>query len=208
METNSMVTPILLTNHLQRRTRLAWWITQIGSPPILGITGAVVIGEEINTPTGWWQIGLYTIFILLLPVGYILWLLQRGEVSDFNLRVRQERIKPMRMSLITAVCGWGILTLLAAPPLLLALATANLAQSLLYFLITLRWKISIHAAVAAGLALLTWHIWGAVALPMVASVPIIAWSRVYLQRHTVAQTIAGTAVGTIVLLLTLILYGV
>ena len=207
MEANSTFTPILLPDDAQLRTRLAWWITQIGSPPVLGITGAVVIGVGINTPMGWWQTGLYAVLTLLLPVVYILWLLRRGDVSDFHLRRREERIKPMRMSLITAVFGWGILALLVAPPLLLAMAVANLVQAFLYFVITLRWKISIHAAVASALAVLTWHIWGVLALPVMVSVPLIAWSRIHLRRHTVAQTVAGTAVGAAILMLSLLLHG-
>lgn len=207
MEANSSLTPLLLADARPRRARLAWWVTQVGSPPVLGLAGAIVLGQAINTPAGWQQLGVYVALTWLLPLAYIVWLLRRGEVSDFNMQTRAERLKPMRMNLATAVLGWLILTLMAAPPLLLALAAANLAQSLLYLFITIRWKISIHAAIAAALATLTWHIWGAAALPVTAAVPLIAWSRVYLRRHTAAQTVAGAAVGSCVLVLSLAWYG-
>lgn len=188
-------------------TRLAWWVTQIGSPPILGLIAGLIVAASSGQPAGWWQMGLYTLLTLLLPLAYIFWLLRRGEISDFHMPLRQERLKPMGMSLATAVCGWLLLLRLAAPPLLLALATANLLQSFLYALITLRWKISIHAAVAAALATLSWHIWGSAVFPLAAGVPLVAWSRVYLRRHTVAQTVVGTAVGAGILLLALYLHG-
>ncbi len=207
MEANSSLTPLLLADTRPHRARLAWWVTQLGSPPVLGLVGAIALGQAVNTPAGWQQLGIYVALTWLLPLAYIVWLLRRGEVSDFNMQARAERLKPMRMSLATAILGWLILTFMAAPPLLLALAAANLAQSSLYLFITMRWKISIHAAIAAALATLTWHIWGAVALPMTAVVPLIAWSRVCLRRHTVAQTIAGMAVGTCVLALALAWYG-
>lgn len=190
-----------------RLSRLAWWVTQVGSPPVLGLVGALLIAAVTGWPVGWWQMGLYLLLTLLLPLGYIVWLLRRGEITDFHMQVRQERLKPMGMGLATAVLGWLLLLRLAAPPLPLALATANLAQSLLYLLITLRWKISIHTAVAAGLATLTWHLWGSTALPLLAGVPLVAWSRIYLRRHTLGQTVAGTAVGAVVFLLALLLHG-
>jgi membrane-associated phospholipid phosphatase len=62
------------------------------------------------------------------------------------------------------------------------------------FGITLWWKISVHSAAAAGVATLIWSLIGAT-LPLLAGVVIIAWSRVRLRRHTVAQTIAGAALG-------------
>ncbi len=43
----------------------------------------------------------------------------------------------------------------------------------------------------------------AIAPPFVAAVPIVAWARVRLRRHTVAQTVAGVAVGGIGLALAL-----
>ncbi len=188
-------------------TRLAWWVTQIGSPPVLGLVAGLIAAGSSGQPAGWWQMGLYIVLTLLLPLAYILWLMRHGEISDFHMPLRQERLKPMRVSLATAVCGWLLLLRLAAPPLLLALATANLLQSFLYALITLRWKISIHAAVAGALAMLGWYIWGSMVFPLAAGVPLIAWSRVYLRRHTVAQTVAGTAVGAGILLLALLLHG-
>lgn len=210
MKAETPFAPLLLPERVTYRPqlqRLAYWISQIGSPPLLGFVGALVIGQRLGTAVGWWQVGLYASLTLLLPLAYIFWLLRRGLVSDFHLPRREERLKPMRLSLVTAVIGWLLLFRLAAPPLLLALSLANLGQSLLYFGITRYWKISIHTAVAAGLAVLVWHTWGLLAWPLLAAVPLVAWSRVYLRRHTVAQTVAGVGVGAFVLLLSLLWHG-
>jgi hypothetical protein len=40
---------------------------------------------------------------------------------------------------------------------------------------------------------------GGAATPLVMTVPLVAWSRVHLQRHTLAQTAAGALLGTIIL---------
>ncbi|NUT94607.1 MAG: phosphatase PAP2 family protein, partial [Saccharothrix sp.] len=60
------------------------------------------------------------------------------------------------------------------------------------------WKISVHAAVASGaLAVLvvTFGWWTLVFSPAVA---LVAWSRVALRDHTVAQVVGGVAMGLVV----------
>ncbi len=145
---------------------------------------------------------------LLLPFGFVLWLLRQGKVSDYNLTKREERFWPMVVSTTGALVGWAVLSQMQAPTLLLALAATNLAQSATYFLITLRWKVSIHSAVAAGLAVLGSAVAGNTVWALVLAVPLVAWSRVVLRRHTIAQTVVGAAIGSLFLAIALAIYGV
>lgn len=188
--------------------RIAWWITQIGSPPVLGLVGILLVGFALEMSQIWAQLLLYASLSLLLPFGFVLWLLQQGKVSDYNLTRREDRFWPMVVSMASALFGWVVLRQMSAPALLLALATANLAQSVTYFFITLRWKVSIHSAVAAGLAVLASATAGGTVWALVLAVPLIAWSRVVLRRHTVAQTVVGAAIGSLFLAFALLLYGV
>ena len=112
------------------------------------------------------------------------------------------------VSMASALVGWVVLSQMQAPALLLALAATNLAQSVTYFLITLRWKVSIHSAVAAGLAVLGGAVAGGPVWALILTVPLIAWSRVVLRRHTLAQTIVGAAIGSFFLAIALAIYGV
>jgi membrane-associated phospholipid phosphatase len=48
----------------------------------------------------------------------------------------------------------------------------------------------VHCATAAAFSTLMLHLSGT-ALPLLVGVPILAWSRVQLRRHTAAQTAAG-----------------
>ena len=188
--------------------RVAWWITQIGSPPVLGLVGILLVGTALGFAQNWPFLLFYTGLALLLPLGFVLWLLHQGKVSDYNLTKREERFWPMVVSMSTALVGWLVLSQLHAPTLLLALAATNLAQSVTYFLITLRWKVSIHSAVAAGLAVLGSAVAGGTVWPLMLAVPLIAWSRVVLRRHTLAQTVVGAAIGSLFLAIALALYGV
>ncbi|NLE46614.1 MAG: phosphatase PAP2 family protein, partial [Chloroflexi bacterium] len=104
--------------------------------------------------------------------------------------------------LFTSACGigaWLLLLIGAAPRPLIVLGGALLVETLIIFVITLRWKISVHCAAAAGAATLVWSLIGT-PLPLIVGVPLIAWSRLRLQRHTLAQVVAGSVVGMAIFL--------
>ena len=72
-----------------------------------------------------------------------------------------------------------------------------LIQILLVFLITLKWKISGHCTSAAGLSFLAIALYGEAVIPLTLIIPVIAWSRIRLGRHTLYQTIAGSFLGAV-----------
>jgi membrane-associated phospholipid phosphatase len=69
------------------------------------------------------------------------------------------------------------------------------AFAVLLLLITLRWKISGHSIAIASLAILVIHVMGQNFLPALLAIPLVAWARIRIRRHTLAQTIAGAALG-------------
>lgn len=79
-----------------------------------------------------------------------------------------------------------------------ALVVAMLATLLAILAVTTRWKISVHTAVSGGavaLLALTYGPW-----PLVGGVLVVlvGWSRVRLRDHTLAQALAGAALGAAV----------
>jgi membrane-associated phospholipid phosphatase len=103
--------------------------------------------------------------------------------------------------------AWFLLNVGGAPTPLPRIAGAYLAQTTLILLITLRWKISVHTATAAGVTVAVWQTLGSIAVPFALTLPLIIWSRVKLGRHTLGQTLAGTALGASVFLTALLLGG-
>lgn len=189
-----------------RLSTFAYWVSQIGSPPLTGAVAVLLVTYALATNAAWGWAGFYLLATILLPCLYIIWLVRKGHVSDFHLPIREERIRPLLFSLTTAVAAWGILSQAAAPAPLRMLAGVNVIQAIIFFLITLRWKISLHTATAAIMAQLALAFLGTSALPLTVSVPLIAWSRVHLQRHTVAQTIGGACLGIAILTPALLWY--
>jgi membrane-associated phospholipid phosphatase len=64
--------------------------------------------------------------------------------------------------------------------------------------ITLWWKISVHAAIAAGAATVLLLVFGLALLVVWPLVALIAWSRVQVGDHTPAQVLAGIALGIVI----------
>ena len=64
--------------------------------------------------------------------------------------------------------------------------------------ITLVWKISVHAAVAAGAVVVLVLAVGPALLVLAPLVALSAWARVQLEDHTPAQVAGGAAVGATV----------
>jgi membrane-associated phospholipid phosphatase len=125
---------------------------------------------------------------------YLIWLRHRGLVTDLDVQVRKQRMRPMIFMLVCGGVTWLALALGAAPAQMVFLAGVIWLQMIVIFGITLCWKISVHCATAAGVATMVWVLLGT-PLPLLVGVPIVAWSRVRLRRHTLMQTIAGSLLG-------------
>jgi membrane-associated phospholipid phosphatase len=143
---------------------------------------------------------VYAFLAILLPVFYLVWLVRGGKVTDLDVQLREQRIRPMVVTVSCAGLAWGVLLLGGAPLQMVVLAGALCVQMAIVFAITLYWKISVHCAAAAGAATVTWFLLGTL-FPLLIGVPLVAWSRVRLGRHTLAQTIAGTFLGLSIFLI-------
>jgi membrane-associated phospholipid phosphatase len=139
---------------------------------------------------------------ILTPFLYLLWLLHRGLVADLDVQRREQRTRPLIFTLACGGLAWIVLAAGRAPWLMSVLAGQLWLQTLLIFVITLYWKISVHCTTAAAVATLVWSLFGT-PLPLLVGVPLIAWSRVRQRRHTLAQTIAGSLLGIAMTLVTL-----
>ena len=139
-----------------------------------------------------------------LPMLLILLLKFFGVIKDTGLNSRTERFIPYVISIATlGLTGW-FLSSRGAPLWLVMFFVGGALIGLVNLAINFRWKISAHAAGAAGvLALLvklaheglqipgtfTWLVIWAAITGLLGSV------RIYLDRHTLGQVLAGYGVG-------------
>ena len=185
---------------------LARIVSYLFTPPLLGLVGIILVGQAIGTPTGWrWSI----FFILansLPPLLYIFWKLYTAEITDFHLQLREQRMKPLAITLISAIIAFVVMTLGRAPVVLGIFALAWVFQASFILGITNWWKISGHASGITNLVIFLWIVYGSVLAPMFLTVPLVGWARLRLRRHSLAQVLAGTLAGAVFMWGTLVIF--
>ncbi len=178
--------------------RAAEIISAVFSPPVLGIAMIAIAAGATGRADAWAWAGIPLALNVLAPILYLLWLHRWGFVSDLDVQRREERARPLLFTLVSMLAAAVILWRMAAPSLLLGISIAQLLQTALALTITLRWKISMHGAASAAWLTLLFFVAGWAASPALLALPLVAWSRVHLGRHTPAQTVAGAALGSLV----------
>ena len=179
---------------------LAKIISSLFSPPLMVTAGLLFLAQQLGTGAVGWV--LFQIILgILIPVIYIVMQVQQGVITDFHMRVREQRIRPMILSLVCAAGAWLVMKTYGAPFALLAFGGIALLQAAFMLLVTFRWKISGHSMTVAGMAVFLVGVFGLPTAPLLLSIPLVAWARVRLSRHDRMQTLAGTAAGVIFTLL-------
>lgn len=178
-----------------RRWKVAYWTSQIVSPPVVAVIAIAICALAARTHTGWMWALLYTVCTVLIPSAYVVYQVKRGTITDFHMERREERIRPLLLTLACAGLAWWVLWAWDTPRPLRLFAAVNGLQTLLFLLLTMRWKVSMHTAAISGFSVLLVNFFGLSALSLSISVPVVAWSRVHMRRHTIGQTIGGVLLG-------------
>ncbi|MDM8529452.1 phosphatase PAP2 family protein, partial [Anaerolineales bacterium HSG24] len=131
----------------------------------------------------------------------ILWLVRVGYLQDFYMPRRSKRLRPL-IFLIT----WLLICLVEIRYWQAPLATEIVLLFTLMLtgtmsLITLFWKISFHVATISTAFVALVIVVGLKAWPVLLLIPLTAWSRVRLQRHTPHQVLMGCLIGILIALL-------
>jgi membrane-associated phospholipid phosphatase len=189
-----------LAQPIPRRLRLARLVGELLSPPPILVVLALVVAWA-STPTSGMAVlwgGIAALFASVLPYAIILRGVRRGRLSDKNLSVRAERIRFAVVAITSVLLGLALLAALDAPAAMVALLASIAVGVACGWVITLWWKVSVHAAIAAGAATVLLLVFGPALLAAWPLVAVIAWSRVQVGDHTPAQVLAGVALGIVV----------
>lgn len=170
-------------------------VTEIFSPAIL--VSVLLILQPLLTPGVTWPQALVSFaFVTGMPYVVLLWMKQRGKVTDHHVGVRQQRAPVFIMAGISMVIGAAMLLALDAPFRLFSEIGAIFLGLVVCLLANLVWKLSVHSAVATyvALALLAPLAPVGPALALVVAA-VVGWSRILLKDHTPTQVLAGQVVG-------------
>ncbi|CDR10457.1 phosphatase PAP2 family protein [Streptomyces iranensis] len=177
-------------------SRTARVITDTLAPANLVIAILLIIGWHSTgslTGLGWGL--LAALFCGGIPFTIILFGVKRGSWTDKHIRHRHQRAIPLLATMVSVLTGIGLLVTLDGPREVLALVLAMLAGLALTIAVTVWWKVSVHTAVASGVAVVMTIAYGLQMTPLFLAVALIGWSRVALRDHTPAQTVVGAFVG-------------
>jgi membrane-associated phospholipid phosphatase len=189
-----------LAQRLPGRLRLARLVGELLSPPPILVVLALVVAWD-GSPTPGMAIvwgGTAAVFASVLPYALILRGVRRGQLSDKNISLRHQRIRFGVVAITSILTGLAVLAAFDAPAELVALLASVAVGVACGWVITLWWKISVHAAIAAGAATVLLLVFGTALLVIWPLVALIGWSRVRVGDHTPAQVLAGVALGVVV----------
>jgi membrane-associated phospholipid phosphatase len=181
-------------------TKLARAVTEIFAPAVL-VTALLLLLGWHSTHWSWSGLGYgatAALFESLLPFLFILSRVRSGRITDHHIGDRRQRLVPLIVGLGSVAVGFAVLTLAHARRELIAGVVAGFVGLLVAAVVNHFWKMSVHAAVAAGSVVIcaeVFHGWPLFALPLVA---LVGWSRVRLKDHTVGQVLVGAVVGALV----------
>lgn len=146
-------------------------------------------------------------FYFIIPVGNVIILFLFGKVKDLDLSNRKERIEPLLVTMISIICG-TIISYFLGNKLVFSFSLLILIILIVNFIITLKWKISLHAAVNVVGCLTVNYFFQWQFFILFLTLPLVFWARLFLKKHTVMQLIAGFVINGLLFLLFLYLLNV
>jgi membrane-associated phospholipid phosphatase len=189
-----------LAQPIPRRLRVARLVGELLSPPPILVAVALAVAWVSSSTRAmavvWGTIA--ALFASVLPYALILRGVRQGRLSNRNISLRKQRIRFGGVAIASILFGLAVLAALDAPAEMVALLASIAVGVAGGWVVTLWWKISVHAAIAAGAATVLTLVFGPALLAVWPLVALIAWSRVQVGDHTPAQVLAGVALGIVV----------
>lgn len=174
------------------RGRWAEVVSEVGGPAPLFTVMLLEVGLRSGAvlPTL-----LAAVTMGVLPYAVTVWLARAGKVSDRFVKDRRQRTPILLGTLVIFLSGAVALWAFGAPSELRAFVAVGTGGLLTVTVITLFWKVSVHATLAAlfaGIQVVLFGAWGALGLAVLAGV---LWARYHVRAHSISQLVAGTALG-------------
>ena len=178
------------------RIRFARLVSNILAPVTISIPAVLLVAfyDAQSLASALFYTSVTLFFLSFGPMLYIIIGVRLGKFSDVDVSRRKERIRPFLFGLASVLAGLVTLVLIKAPKNLQTLLIITAVSCIVMLVITLWWKISIHASSLAGTVTFLTALYGVIVLPAFLLVVLVSWSRVVLRRHTVAQVVAGALV--------------
>ena len=134
-------------------------------------------------------------FSTLLPIITFLILKNRNLISDFNATKKEERLLPMSFGALFFLIGFIILREMNTPKLIQGIMFCGMINTILAWLITKYWKISIHAISLSSSVTIFWIFGHEYLIVSLGLFLILTLARLFANAHNLLQIIAGLILG-------------
>ena len=184
--------------------------TDILNPFLLSCIVLVLLAlESTATAAEAVKWALICLALSVFPVfAVVIYLVRRKKLDGIFIKTRRQRSGIYILAIGCAIIGCIVLVLLEAPELLLATFVSGLSAVLLYMVINLYWKISLHTAFITASVTVLIIVYGGAAAGAVVLVPLVAWARVALGLHTRAQVVVGVLLSLAIVTVVFYLFGI
>ncbi len=136
-------------------------------------------------------------FGCVLPIISIVVLLKKNMISDFYATERSERFIPFLTTIFSYLLGTIYLIIIQAPGPITALMACYMVNGIILALITLKWKISIHASGVTSPITALVYLLGMRLAPLFVLVLPVIWARLELNAHSKMQLTVGALLSTV-----------
>lgn len=171
-------------------------ISRVFEPIVLFIFILVMVFVRAHLPAGtvFWQSAIILFVILLPPLLLLIRALKKKKISNWDMSDRRERAGALVVFLLFFAFGIFLLFLFRES-IITQFFLYMFVVFLVFFLVTLRYKMSGHLTGAAIwiVCVSSWFGWNMALLCLI--LPLLCWSRVTLKRHTIGQVLLGSMFG-------------
>lgn len=178
------------------RKRLARIISAAMNAPLIALLTFIplILSQMVASPLP--LIVITTFFVAVLPLLSTYYLVRRGIIPDIYASDRTTRTEPFLWAMSSYLMGVTVLLYFHAPFVVTALMACYFVNAIVMLLISLYWKISIHAVGVTGpITALVFQL-GARMLPFFLLMLPLAWARIELKAHNKKQVAAGAIISS------------
>ncbi|HEV3098890.1 MAG TPA: hypothetical protein VGY75_04170 [Candidatus Udaeobacter sp.] len=174
----------------------ARWISWIGHPLVfISLSVGIIIALRLANRAGL-ALSLTLLATVILPMALLLFRgLQSGRWSDPDVSIHAERVRFYPGAISISAVAVIVLLLSRAPGFALRGATMTLFLLIMAALINFRIKLSLHALFAFYSAVILFVVSPVIGTVAFALALLVFWSRLYLKRHNLPETLVGAFLG-------------
>ncbi len=173
--------------------RLAIVVSWIGHPLVF-VSISVAIVLFVGRASA--NIFAAVFLAVIAPIAILLFLgVRSGRWQDADISVREERKRFYPIAIPLSALGTFITWLAGAPRYILRGGIVTLGLLIFAAMVNLRFKLSLHTLFASYCTLILFRVNVFCGLAAILMTALVFWSRLFLSRHSIAETIAGVVVG-------------